>query len=128
MFDDADNLSSLKLSALRSQWTLVSAASAPNKVRCSERPGFPEIHLPGNDNPDSRRKLWITDLVFEDKGYLHLNAILGDMTVVIDDDFLILDPGTSDMVKRFLGAFNPNLDGFIETLGGRGFDFCDPCD
>jgi hypothetical protein len=91
-------------------------------------PGFPVIHLPGNDNPDSGCKVWITDSVFEYKGDLHLDAVLGDMSVFIDDHFLVLDPGAFDMSKRFLGACNPDLEGFIETLGGRGFDFCDPCD
>ena len=49
------------------------------------------------------------DLVFENKGYLHLDTILGDLPVFIDDDFLILDPGTPDMGKSFLGARIPTL-------------------
>src|SRR4030042_5742741 len=68
------------------------------------------------------------DSVFENKGYFHLDAILGDMSFIIDEDFLILDPCSSDIGKSFLGARNSRLDRIIETLGRRGFDFSDPCD
>jgi hypothetical protein len=55
--------------------------------------------------------------VFENEGYLHLEAIFADLPVGIDDDFLVLDPGTSEVLKCFLGACNAYLDGIIETLG-----------
>jgi len=81
-----------------------------------------------DDNPESGFLLWFLDSIFENKGDLHLDAILGDLPVFIDNYFLILDPGTSDMGKSFLGARNPYLNGIIETLGRRGFDFSNPCD
>jgi hypothetical protein len=72
--------------------------------------------LLNDDNPESGQTMRFGS-VFENKGDLHLYAILGDLPGSIDDDFLILDPGTPDMRKRFLGACNPYFDGIVETLG-----------
>jgi len=38
------------------------------------------------NNPESEGKMWVLSSVFEDKGDLHLDAILGDLSILIDDD------------------------------------------
>jgi hypothetical protein len=59
--------------------------------------------------------------VFENKGDLHLNPVLGDSTAIVNQDFLIFDPGAGDMFESFVGAGNPGFNGFIETEWRRGF-------
>jgi hypothetical protein len=66
-----------------------------------------------------KKMMWLLDSIFENKGYLHLDAILCDFSILIDDDFLVLDPCTADVLEGFVGAHNSCLDCIVKTLGRR---------
>jgi len=101
------------------------------EISCfSERNGhsLPAIHLLHNYNPEAGGKMCIFGSIFEDKRHLHLDPILGDLSFIIDYNFLVLDPCGFNFPESFLGASNSCPDCIIETLCRRRFDFSDPCD
>jgi hypothetical protein len=68
---------------------------------------------------------WVTlaginpDLLFESKRPLHLHTAIGDLSFVVEQNFLILNPCGSDLLKSFPGARKTRLDRIIESLFGR---------
>ena len=56
---------------------------------------------------------------FENERYLHLNPILGDLSFIIDQDFLILDPCGFDIRKSFSDANNSCLNCLIKTQASQ---------
>jgi hypothetical protein len=89
---------------------------------------LPAIHLIHSKNSETGYRMFIFDSIFENKRHLQLDPILGDLSIIIDQDFLILDPRSFDILKSFMSANNSCLDCIIETLCRRRFDFSDPCD
>ena len=47
--------------------------------------------------------------VFENKSDLQLYPVIGDFTAFVYQHFLILDPGTRDMLEGFVGTSHPAL-------------------
>ena len=66
-------------------------------------------------------------LSIKNKTELHVDAVLGYLTV-IDDDFLILNPGTLNASDGFTGAFYAFFDGIFKTFTGTGSYFSYFCD
>jgi hypothetical protein len=46
------------------------------------------------------------NLVFQDESHFHPNSILNNLAVVIDTNFLILNPCALNFVERFRGSTN----------------------
>jgi hypothetical protein len=57
----------------------------------------------------------------------HINPVLNNLAV-INDDFLVLNPGTLYAPYRLTGAFYAFFDGIIKTFSGTGGDFTYFCD
>jgi hypothetical protein len=57
-----------------------------------------------------------------------LHTILSNLTVLIDDHILILDPGGFDVLQGLGGTLDALLEGIVEALGGSGFDLGDSGD
>jgi hypothetical protein len=55
-------------------------------------------------------------LVFENERNFHKNAVLGDFTFVVDDEFLVLNPRGFDVLQRFVCADKSLPDGRVETF------------
>jgi hypothetical protein len=61
-------------------------------------------------------------LAFENECDPPLNPILGDLTFVVDDNLLILDPGRPGFLQGLTCAGCTLLDGIIETPSGGCLD------
>jgi hypothetical protein len=53
--------------------------------------------------------------MLEDESNLHMDAVFDDL-VIVDYDFLILDPRAFDVFQCLRGAIDTDLDGILEAL------------
>jgi hypothetical protein len=52
-----------------------------------------------------------------------MHPIFGDLSIITDDDLLILDPGRFILAQGLGGTYHTLFDGIIEILGGGSFNF-----
>jgi hypothetical protein len=65
---------------------------------------------------------------FDKEGNLHGDTIFSDLSIIINHDLLILDPGGLKVRERFMGARHAYLHRIVKTLWGGGYDFGYFCD
>jgi hypothetical protein len=56
------------------------------------------------------------ELLLQDKSNFHQDAVFDDFAVV-DDDFLLGDPGALDVLKGFVGAGDALVYRIVEAFG-----------
>ena len=59
---------------------------------------------------------------------LQLDAVFPDLSFIVQDDLLILDPCGLEACERFVSASDAYFYRVIKTLRGRRYDFSNFCD